>query len=229
MFKHHHHHGQESAPIELVVAVIILVASLGLAFIVLQNTQSAQCTDKLKSQMQGLQAVMLDVALGSPSTSRQTNLELSKCGSASIEAIRVVYYDSPSYCGKCGATGGGCWVVEPLAYDFELREYSIMRDATTCINMPGRVKLETDDVLCSDTSLISGSDSSDPGCPVEKKESREGCGLPPDLASASNSQVMTLGKAAGETQYLARVTKAFDTSAGDPVLKVCFARKRGET
>ncbi len=213
---------QASAPIELVVAVIILVASMGLAFMVLQNTQSAQCTDKLKSQMRGLEAVMLDVALGSPSTSRETNLELTTCGSTSIEAVRIVYYDSPSYCGKCPTSGGGCWIVEPLSYSKENQDYFIVRDATTCINMPGRVILESDSRTCTDTDLISVND----GCPVSSKEhNSDNCGLPPDLGSASSSQLLTLGKSPGETQYKIRVTKTFDTAAGDPKLQVCFLRK----
>ncbi|MDP3742699.1 MAG: hypothetical protein Q8R15_05270 [Candidatus Micrarchaeota archaeon] len=216
--------GQASGPIELVVAVIILVASMGLAFMVLQNTQSAQCTDKLKSQMRGLEAIMLDVALGSPATSREVDIELASCGGTSIEAIRVVYYDSPAYCGKCPASGGGCWIIEPLSYSKDEQEYFTVRDATTCINIPGKVLLKTDDAC--DASLITTSETNNPGCPPDAKEARQGCGLPPGLTSAQSSKLVTIGKEPGETQYKARVTKDFDTAASDPVIKMCFLSKQ---
>ncbi len=208
---------------ELVVAVIILVASMGLAFIVLENTQTAQCTDKLKSQMRGLEAVMIDVALGSPATSREAQVELATCGGNSIEAVRIVYYDSPQYCGKCPTTGGGCWIIEPLAYRNAEQEYSVMRDATSCINMPGRVLMRFDET-CRE-SLVSTPDTGDAGCPPNKKQSRAGCGLPPAIASSSD-RLVTMGKTLGEIIYTARVTKEFDTAAGDPVLKVCFTSRR---
>jgi len=199
------------------------VASMGLAFMVLQNTQSAQCTDKLKSEMRGLESVMLDVALGSPSTSREANLEMATCGGSSVEAIRVVYYDSPSFCGKCPATGGGCWIIEPLAYDKDAKEYFVIRDATTCINMPGRVIIKADVDACTNTELISQGE----GCPIDAKDhTNENCGLPPGITSGSTSQLLTLGKATGDTQYKIRVTKGFDTASNDPQLKVCFLRKR---
>ncbi len=218
---------QASGPIELVVAVIILVASMGLAFMVLESTQNAQCTDKLKSQMRNFEAIMLDVALGSPSTSREVDIELASCGGTSIEAMRVVYYDSPNYCGKCPASGGGCWIIEPLSYSKDEQQYFTVRDATTCINMPGKILLRSDEsCLDSSNSLIATSESSDPGCPPNAKEARQGCGLPSGLTSATSSRLLTVGKEPGETQYKARVTKDFDTSAGDPVIKVCFLTKR---
>lgn len=215
---------QASGPIELVVAVIILVASMGLAFIVLQNTQSAQCTDKLKSEMRNLEAAMLDVALGSPSTSRESDVELATCSGTSIEAIRVVYYDSQSRCGKCPATGGGCWIVEPMSYSIAEKQYVVVYEATTCINMPGRVLLENDEQCLSDLVATNS------GCPPNAKESREGCGLAPstyqgNAVSTSSSRLATLGKEPGETQYKARITKAFATASGDPVLKICFLTK----
>ncbi|MFH1247211.1 MAG: hypothetical protein V1644_02410 [Candidatus Micrarchaeota archaeon] len=214
---------QASGPIELVVAVIILVASMGLAFMVLQNTQSAQCTDKMKSQMRNIDAIMLDVALGSPSTSREANIELASCGGISVEAIRVVYYDSLSYCGKCPASGGGCWMIEPLYYSKEEQQYFVLRDATTCINMPGKVIL-SNDITCSEESqaLIATNN----GCPPSAKPTRQDCGLPPGFTSTSASRLVTLGKEVGETQYKMRVTKDFATAADDPELKVCFLTKR---
>ncbi len=215
---------QASGPIELVVAVIILVASMGLAFIVLENTQTAQCTDKLKSQMRGLESVMIDVALGSPATSREVNIELSTCGGTNIEAIRVVHYDSQAYCGKCPSTGGGCWIIEPLSYSNEQRQYFPVLDAATCINIPGKVLLGMDDT-CAE-NLISTPETGDAGCPPDKKESSEGCGLPPAVASESN-RLLTMGKKPGETIYRAKITKEFYTSAGDPLLKVCFESKSG--
>ncbi len=224
--------GQASAPIELVVAVIILVASMGLAFTVLQSTQSAQCIDKTKSQMRGLEAVMLDVALGSPSTLRETKLELSSCGADSIEAIRIVYYDSPSYCAKCSTSAAGCWKIEPLAYRASEKEYFVVPDAVICVNnMPGRVLLEADEDSCSSSGLISTPHTSgEAGCPVNVKDHKSiNCGLPPTLSSLSNSKLLTMGKAPGETQYTVRIAKAFDTASGDPRLKICFMGKEQVT
>ncbi|MFH0714079.1 MAG: hypothetical protein V1722_00360 [Candidatus Micrarchaeota archaeon] len=218
--------GQASGPIELVVAVIILVASMSLAFIVMQSTSDAQCIDKLKSQMRDLNSVMIDVSLGSPSTSREANVELASCGGQSIEGVRIVYFENALYCGACGATEKGCWMIQPITYDKTANIYGISLHASTCINMPGGIVLEQD-LNCDDDILTPGEVSAT-ACPSNigaRSTNDQNCGLPPDIATSSTTKLLTMSKEPGETQYKVRITKGFSTAANEPMLNVCFLKK----
>lgn len=217
------HTGQASAPIELVVAVIILIASMSLAFIVLQNTQTAQCVDKLRADMRGLQNIMLDVALGSPSTSRVVDIQLQRCGDLDLQAIRIVYYNKREYCGRCGSTGEGCWIIEPMTYDATQKQYYPVLEASTCIppTLPGRAEIvseETCQVLAD--QLVSTTP-----CPANSQSQDPNCGVPTSVAEQPQ-HLLTLAKMPGETSYKVFITKSIGTAAGNPVLQVCFLDKR---
>lgn len=214
---------QSSAPIELVVAVIILIASMSLAFMVLQSTQSAQCVDKLRADMRGLQNIMLDVALGSPSTSRVVDLQLQSCGDLNLQAIRIVYYNKREYCGRCGSTGSGCWVIEPLTLDANEKRYFPVYEASTCIppTLPGKAELVSDEE-CQATAQSSVTTNA---CPDSADSNDPNCVLPASVAEQTQ-HLLTLAKTPGETQYRVFITKGIGTIAGNPVLKVCFLDKR---
>jgi len=216
---------QSSAPIELLVAVIILIASMSLAFIVLQNTQNAQCTDKLRADLSSLKNAMFDVSIGSPSTSREANLELKNCGDLNVEAVRVVYYKNPAYCGKCTASGGGCWKIEPLSYNPDINDYRIVQEASSCINMPGRVEIISDNQCEELEDLVNRQDEGNAACPPDPRGENPRCDLAPGVLEDNPNHLLTLGKTPGETNYKVVISKQFGSAAGNPVIKMCFLSK----
>lgn len=214
--------GQSSAPIELVVAVIVMMASMGLAFMVFSNSESARCTNQLHSQIRGVEAILIDVALGSPSTTREVNLELGKCGDLNVEGVRVVYYSKPSFCQKCPSTGRGCWVLEPLTYSTKTQSYAVIGDASTCVNVPGQVELQVE----KPESCVAEEKISLTACPVNAKVDDSGgdCGVPSD--ATSGPKIATLSKVSSERQYKLRVSKGYSTAGGVPMLNLCFQSKQ---
>ena len=191
--------GQSSGPIELVVAVIVMMASMGLAFTVFSNSESARCTNQLHSQIRGVEAALIDVALGSPSTTREVNLELGKCGDLNVEGVRVVYYNKPSFCQRCPSTGSGCWVLEPLTYSTKTQSYAVVGDASTCVNIPGQIELRAlggsnVDINEDSRSCTSGDNIASTACPFNSKASSDdpNCGIPEN--AIDGPKVLTLSK-----------------------------------
>ena len=218
---------QSSGPIELVVAVIVMMASMGLAFTVFSSSESAKCINQLHSQVRGVETALIDVALGSPSTTRVVDLELSKCGDLNVEAVRVVYYNKPSFCQRCPSTGKGCWVLEPLTYSAKTQAYAVVGDASTCVNIPGQIELQ-DDSGASSCNVNNGEGHiSGNACPQNPKGEDEGdnCGIPAD--AIDGPKVLTLSKVSGsERLYKVRISKTYGTAAGVPTLNICFQTKQ---
>lgn len=127
--------GQVDAPIELVVAVIILVMSLTLAFYVIDKSDEAKCMAELKSSTQHLQEAMQDIALGSQGTRKTISFAMPRCGNARIEGVRFVYYSDPNYCNLCPSNYGGCWQIVPITSN--QGTYVPLTDAAVCVNLPG--------------------------------------------------------------------------------------------
>lgn len=218
--------GQSSGPIELVVAVIVMMASMGLAFMVFSNSESARCTNQLHAQIRGVEAALIDVALGSPSTTREVNLELGKCGDLNVEGVRVVYYSKPSFCQRCPSTGSGCWVLEPLTYSTKTQSYAVVGDAATCVNIPGQIALEVND---NQNTCFGESKVNQDACPLNAKDdaSGENCGIPSTaIETANGPKVLTLSKTTSERQYKIRITKGYSQASGTPALSVCFQSKQ---
>ena len=128
--------GQVSAPIELIVAIIILVASSSLAFYVMNQTNEGKCIAQLKTQTQQLQQAMLDVALGSSGTKKSVHFSMPSCGSLKVVGMQFVYFSDAKYCRLCPGQYGGCWQLIPIAADSSTT-YRQVTDAITCVDMPG--------------------------------------------------------------------------------------------
>ncbi len=137
--------GQAWGVMEILVSVIILAMSMSIVFYVLQNVQNAQCVSQLKSQTLAMQNALLDVALGSPPTTRRVFYTMPSCGGKSVEAMRFSYYAQPSYCRACPGSYGGCWLIEPMVYDYASDKLFRLVDAVTCVNMPADIELSKED------------------------------------------------------------------------------------
>jgi len=224
--------GQVSAPIELFVAVIIMAMSMGLAFFVMSQTQSAQCEDQLRAEMRSFAGKLLDVSLGSPPTSREITAHFTKCGDIEVKALRIVHYTKPIYCRSCPSASGGCWQLIPVVFNSKSRTYNSLFNAVTCVDMPASVQLAYDEnPPCVQLST-------DP-CPPEDQipedmaEDESGflCGgvYTRDAPAGDNPAYLTMGQSSSRIWNI-RVSKEAPTGTGtlsQPVVKVCAYDPRG--
>ncbi|MBI4360563.1 hypothetical protein HY572_02195 [Candidatus Micrarchaeota archaeon] len=135
--------GQVDAPIELVIAIIILVMSMGLAFFVINSTNEGKCINELKSQTQQLQQAILDVGLGSTGTQKTVRFYMPRCGDKTVEAVQFVKFTSPQFCKRCPGAYNGCWQIIPLARTAD--GLVQLNDAVVCVDLPAqRVSINPD-------------------------------------------------------------------------------------
>jgi len=200
--------GQTDAPIELLVAVIILAMSMSLAFYVINQSSEAQCLAELRGQVRSLESAMVDVAIGSPPTSREAPFYMKTCGNIKVEGLRFVKYTSSIYCRGCATYSSGCWKIEPVYAD----EKGILKpvtDATLCIEMPMDIGVEDEYNPLAPPDYRPG--PSDTRC-----ISLGSLPCPPNLANCKselsstviNQQYWrTLGKADGVGSFVIKLTK----------------------
>jgi hypothetical protein len=133
---------QVSAPIELFVAVIILMFTLALGFSVMKSTEEGKCIATLKTQTQNLKNAMLDVALGSAGTKRIVSFEFPRCGDKQIVGLQFVLYKDARYCRLCPGSYGYCWQVVPVAKDPNAPDKFIqVSDGISCVSLAGDIDL----------------------------------------------------------------------------------------
>ena len=130
---------------EVLVSVIILAMSMAIVFYVLQNVQKTQCVSELKSATLAMQNALIDVALGSPPTTRKVFYKMPECSGTSVEALRFSYYADRAYCRTCPGSYSGCWLIEPLVYDYKQDSLYRLVDAVTCVDMPADIELAIED------------------------------------------------------------------------------------
>jgi len=129
--------GQVEAPIELLVSVIILAMSLALAFSVINSSNESQCIAQMRSDVRALESAMVDVAIGSPPTTREVSFAMRTCGTKKVEGLRFVKYKSVDFCkADCASYANGCWKIEPVYVDSGDKLLKPIQEATLCINMP---------------------------------------------------------------------------------------------
>ncbi|MDP2717715.1 MAG: hypothetical protein Q8P02_03150 [Candidatus Micrarchaeota archaeon] len=122
------------APIELVIAIIVLVASLSLAFFVIQQSETGRCIASLKTQVQHLQQAILDVGLGSAGTKKTVRFDMPRCGDKTVEGLQFVNFKKAEFCRACPGNFNGCWQIIPLARTSQ--GLVQLREAATCIDLP---------------------------------------------------------------------------------------------
>lgn len=126
---------------EVLIATIILGMSMGIVFYSLKNIEETRCVASLKSSTVALQNAMLDVALGSPPTTRRVVYTMPSCGDKSVEAVRFVYYKERERCRLCPGQYEGCWIIEPAVYDYSLKKLYRLDDASVCVQLPADISL----------------------------------------------------------------------------------------
>ncbi|MBI5226297.1 hypothetical protein HY994_03595 [Candidatus Micrarchaeota archaeon] len=142
------------APIELVIAIIIMVTSLGLGFYVMETSKNNQCISALQTQTQQLQQAILDVGLGSAGSKKTIRFSMPSCGDQAVQGIQFVKYTSAELCRRCPGHYSGCWQIVPVARTRD--GMTAVSDAITCIELPAeRVSIEqaqTPDQSCTPLS-----------------------------------------------------------------------------
>ena len=138
--------GQADMPVELVIAVIIMIMSTALAFLLINQSNEDKCLAELKTQTDVLQQAVYGVGLASPPTSRTVQFRPIECGGKTIEAIQFVHYEQPEYCGLCASRYGGCWQIIPYAKDNSgaAARYTPLYKSISCIDMAGNVWIQQD-------------------------------------------------------------------------------------
>lgn len=161
--------GQVDAPIELVIAIIILVMSMGLAFFVINSTNEGKCVNELKSQVQQLQQAILDVGLGSTGTQKTVRFYMPRCGDKTVEAVQFVKFTTPEFCRRCPGAYNGCWQIIPLARTAD--GLVQLNDAVVCVDLPAqRTSIRQDELSSGSGECVALS-------------SVKGCGNVPDCSN----------------------------------------------
>ncbi len=208
--------GQADAPIELLVAVIILSMSMALAFAVINQSNQTQCLAELKSKTRELQAAMVDVSLASPPTSREVTFTLPSCPGEKFVGLRVARYNNPDYCTSCPGRYGGCWKIEPLYVERTGDRVYVSSDASICAEISGGVGIEDEyapgsttgqssNAYCSPLSFnscpatpdMTGGNAQNPLCASENANA---------CSDTSGNLCRTIGSKDSQT-YVIRLTK----------------------
>ncbi|MEK6953566.1 MAG: hypothetical protein AABX01_01045 [Candidatus Micrarchaeota archaeon] len=221
---------QVDAPMELVVAIIILLASLSLAFLIMKQVISQRCIAEVKSEVYNLQAAMQDLALQSPPSKRSVIFRMPTCGDERVDLIRFVHYSDPIYCKLCPGHTAGCWKLELASYDPQDEVYITddLRQAEVCVDVAGELELK-DESTEQGNPLQCEPLSSSP-CPMgfSKECNFETSGKPksvydPDELN-SPSRWQTLGRQSLVYEIILR--KGFSsggkcTTASCPAISIC--------
>jgi len=212
---------------ELVIAVIILIASMTIALKLISDSGEAQCISEVKAEVDKLKLAMQDLALQSPPSKRTFYFHMPKCGETSVDVLRFVYYNSEQYCRACPGHYAGCWKMEMASYDPDgqkLTQGTSLMQNSVCIDIAGEFTV----LDGSDTSI--GGQAWDPAtglgclplgvnpCPVNEFDSTNpfSCtastsGVPTNLYTGSDSKASfsTLGRwyASGATIKRTRIFK----------------------
>lgn len=175
--------GQVEAPIELVVGIIIFGMAIGMAFYVINQSQYADSLKRVRGEMEKIQLAMQDVTVGYMGSQREIVVSLPT-SSGRIKAIRIAYFPSQEFCWDCPGKYGGCWKIEPLVYDLNLKDYNVLSGASVCVDVPGEV------VLYAGSGCLSLSEKT---CPINDPDCKTG-GIPAAIVAKNPGMTfMTLG------------------------------------
>ncbi|MFQ5406259.1 MAG: hypothetical protein ACE5DI_03835 [Candidatus Micrarchaeia archaeon] len=168
MLKEKRRRSQVSAPMELVIAVIIMSMSLAIAFYVWDSTACSRCLAEQKSESQKLQLAMQSIALGFSGTKAQVDYTMRSCCGQRIDGVRVSRYTSREFCKDCSSSYGGCWKIEPAGYDSE-GNLVPFTDASVCVDMSE--SLEISQEACQPLDGKNAVDLDETPCPRDEQNS----------------------------------------------------------
>ncbi|MBI5229314.1 hypothetical protein HY991_04335, partial [Candidatus Micrarchaeota archaeon] len=122
---------QVSAPIELLVAVIVLAASFGIVFLAIRSEWEQKCMSELKVNTVELRNIVEDGAVSSSSIPKEKEFFMRRCG-VIVSGLRFVYYSNAAFCKAC-QKAGGCWKIEPV-YKYGEGAYQPISEAIVCLD-----------------------------------------------------------------------------------------------
>ncbi len=125
---------------EVVVAVIILLASMAIALKLIQDTGEAQCISQVKTEVDKLKLAMQDLALQSPPSQRTIDFQMPQCRGTSVDVLRFVYFSKPEYCRACAGHFQGCWQIRLASYDSsedKIVTSQRLLENTACVDIAG--------------------------------------------------------------------------------------------
>lgn len=222
--------GQVEAPIELVVAVIIMTMSLALAFYVMNQSSRDACMKEVRGEMEKLQLAMQDLALGYAGTTKDVPVTLKSCA-GEIKGMRFVYYPDPQYCRNCAGHYRGCWKLELLVSNSAGTDYKpLSGDAEAldiCIDMAGEMGLcgKAASYSCFTTAeAVPCDEVKYDSCPPSAGDCTEGS-IPTIVKTSSGAQFLSIktGESASN-QYVMRLKKGSPSvfsGVTRPLIKVC--------
>lgn len=183
---------------------------MALAFLVMSQTGEAKCFAELNSQVRDLKMAMMDVAVGSPPTSREVVFRMPVCAGLAVDGLRFAYYEKPLFCSSCPGRYGACWKIEPIVYDAKAQNYRTS-DVQQCVEMSGDVQIY-DQGTCVD--LYDASSPEDARCPTLSYRVPDGECRSDVFTGAGVRSFLTLGKELGKEAYRIRLTKKISVGAG---------------
>ncbi len=145
---------QTSAPIELLIAVVVMAMSLAIAYYLWSQIDCARCLAEQKGEGQKLADAMHAVSLGFAGTKQSVSYTMRSCCSLKVDGVRFSRYSSREFCGKClGSFGKGCWKIEPVGYDQDghLAPFS---DADVCVDMSESLEVADDRCTSGAAALV---------------------------------------------------------------------------
>jgi hypothetical protein len=159
---------------------------------------------------------MMDVAIGSPPTSREVYFRMPVCAGISTEGLRFTYYTNPQYCTSCPGKYGSCWKIEPIIYDPKSMRYRTS-DTQECVEMSGDVGL-VDQGNC--IPLYNLEDVPHLRCPTGKTDANGNCQsdwiyrLGVGGSSTNVGSALALAKDPAVDMYRIRLTKTLGPATG---------------
>ncbi|MFH1750081.1 MAG: hypothetical protein ABH863_00205 [Candidatus Micrarchaeota archaeon] len=231
---------QVDAPMELVIAIIILLASLSIALLIFNSTDEQRCIAELKSEVRNLQNAMQDLALQSPPSTRSVIFRMPSCGGERVDALRFVYYSKPEFCRLCSGHLNSCWKLELASYKPDLEKYvgGQISQADVCVDVSGEIDLQDMSKLAN-PAVTGCIELSNNPCPPERADecTASMSGKPKNVFDDSNplnspSRWQTLGREARIYEIILR--KGFSTGgvcieASCPAIEICAKNAVEET
>jgi hypothetical protein len=103
--------GQESAPFELLIAVIIMSFVIFVGLIAMGNLTEQKCYNETVAKLEEMKTKIETVV--AEKTPQQINFRLSACYDPDDEQIKIADYSEPAFCADyCGATKNLCTLLQ---------------------------------------------------------------------------------------------------------------------
>lgn len=137
--------GQESAPFEVLVAVILMTFVLVIGITALSKLQKAKCANEIDQEMHKLKDAIESTVNAGELQTKLFTFDLPFCGSEKYNFADWEYnYDQPSRCTKyCGISRNNCVLLHHVSFDEDasesgacsIGEYCGIIDVTLCLEI----------------------------------------------------------------------------------------------